>query len=107
MNTIKDVSKITNIPYKYLDRLMLNLERCVCHSTLENYNDKNCITECNIGIGTIVIGISEDEIQYKFIPSHSFETMLVNTIENKQSPLINAAEELLDTKIKQVYKELL
>ncbi len=107
MNTIKDVSKITNIPYKYLDRLMLNLERCICHSTLENYNDRNHITECNIGIGTLVIGVTEDEVQYKFIPSHSFEEMMVNTIETKQSPLINAAEELLDSKIKQVYKELL
>lgn len=107
MNTIKDVSKITNIPYKYLDRLVLNLDRCISHSVLENYHDRNCITECNIGVGTLVIGIVEDEIQYKFIPSHSFEKMLLQTIETKQSPLIDAAEELLDSKIKQVYKELL
>lgn len=107
MNILKDISIITNVPYKTLERLSDLAEKCVAHDVLESYLGKNTSCSLDIGIGTIYLLIEEDGIEYKFIPSPSLEKKIVLSIESNTSPLITDAEKLLNEKIKQVYKELM
>lgn len=104
---IEDLARITTIPVFTLKKLFNNLGYCICHKVLENYLEKNVDTCVNIGIGKLSISILDNSILYKFIPSQKFEQNLVDTIKNKESPLVNHAEDILIDKITNTYKELL
>ena len=60
----------------------------------------------DIGIGNLVLNIDNDELKYKFIPSNKLENNIKYTLDNGHCPLIDKAEESLQTKILGVYKEL-
>lgn len=104
---IEDLARITTIPVFTLKKLFNNLCFCICHKVLENYLEKNLDTCVNIGIGKLSISIIDGQILYKFIPSQKFEQILIDTIKNKQSPLVNKTEDILIDKIITTYKELL
>lgn len=104
---INDLAKITTIPIFTLKKLCINIVLCICHNVLEHYLNKEVDTTADIGIGKLNISIQENEILYKFIPSHKFEQLLLETIRTKQSPLITKAEQVLVTKVTNTYKELM
>lgn len=104
---LEDLARITTIPVFTLKKLFNNLCLCICHKVLENYFEKNLDTCVNIGIGKLSISLDNNSIFYKFIPSQKFEQSLIDTIQNKESPLVNHAEDILIDKITTTYKELL
>ena len=105
-NTIEDLSKVTTIPRVTLQKLIEQSEMCVCHDMLEQIlNNENYIC-VDIMFGYLYINMDEDNVKFKFVPSAQFEDMIVDTINTKRSPLINAVESALSTKIMKVYKDL-
>ena len=104
---IDDLASLMSMPVITLKRIFNNFMCCICHCALEQFLKKNNKSIIDIGIGNLNILITEDEIQYKFIPSSKFESMLVDTIKSKQSPLVDRAEEILTSKVNMTYKELL
>lgn len=104
---INDLARITTISVLTLKKLFNNLSMCICHRVLENYLDKKIDTVVDIGIGKLAISMESDCIFYKFIPSQKFESMLVETINTKTSPLVAYAEDILISKVKNAYKELM
>lgn len=104
---IEDLVTLTNLPISLLKKLVNYAIYCICHKVYENMLKVNNITEVDIGIGKLYILLEEDSIQYKFIPSKFFEDNLLWTMKNNSSPLTKIAEEKLEEKIKETYKELL
>lgn len=65
------------------------------------------LTECDIGIGTLLVEVVENQIQYKFIPTQKFERGLVESIVNKKNPLVVKLEESFANRIVKTYKDML
>ena len=107
VNIIKDISTLTTIPYATLTKLSDVLELCICHAVEESILKNGEVTSINVGIGTLNIKATEDEIKYKFIPSTKFEEHVKQTVITKESPLVTKVEERLKDKVMNVYKELL
>lgn len=68
--------------------------------------DHETESSIDIGFGKLCILIEDNNVFYKFIPSHKFEEKLLHTITYKSSPLIEKADDLLVQKIKNTYKDL-
>ena len=73
VNIIKDISTLTTIPYATLVKLVDIAELCICHAVEESKLRNGDLTSINIGVGTLNIKTSDDEIKYKFIPSSKLE----------------------------------
>ena len=101
-----DLSSLTTVQKASLDRLVDMSYKCICQDVqealLENI-DTICI---DIGIGSLFINISKDFIKYRFEPSQKLKDFLIDTINTKESPIINDIEDSLIEKINTVYKEL-
>lgn len=104
---IEDLAKITTIPVQTLQRLLMNAVYCICHSVLENFNNKEAASQVDIGFGKLSVLVEDNKIQYKFIPSQKFNQTMIETINSNTSPLIKYAEDILNSKLINTYKELM
>lgn len=107
VNILKDISTVTTIPYATLIKLSDVSELCICHAIEESLLKGGEFTSIFVGIGTLNIKATDEEIKYKFIPSAKFEESVKQTVLTRESPLINKVEEKLKDKVMNVYKELL
>ena len=107
VNIIKDISTLTTIPYATLVKLVDIAELCICHAVEESKLRNGDLTSINIGVGTLNIKTSDDEIKYKFIPSSKLEENVKQTVINNKSQLITNVETKIKDKVMNVYKELL
>ena len=101
---LKDISSLTNIKDKIINKMSTISELCICDYINELDMIDEDVLDIDIGIGVISILIIEDEIQYSFSPSTLLEKSMIKTIETKQSPLINKLEINLENKINSTYK---
>ena len=105
VNLIENLSKITTIPQQGIQNLVNKSEDIICHELLQRlgYDD---FLEIDIGIGKLNILLMGDELYYKYIPSKEFENKLIDCIKSKKSPLTQAVENQLKSKMIKAYKEL-
>ncbi len=107
---IKDLSTLSTIPDKVLTKLMDKFLYCiydaVAEAVAENPGEDKSI-DLDIGIGTLSIGVVNDTIKYKFIPSSSMDTSVKQTVLNERNLLEDVLEKSFVDKITNVYKELL
>ena len=103
---ISDISLLTSVPYKTMQNLCDKGAECICHSVLENMKESNIETIIDISIGQIIILIDDDEIHYKFRPSNQLESMLIDTINDGNDPLVKDVEQSLVSRIINTYKDL-
>ena len=106
-NLIDNLNKLTFIKNSILHKLVNISENCICDYVLECMLDDETVTPIDIGIGTLYVNISNNELQYKFIPNKKLEKKLIRTVNNQESPLIESIESNLNDKIVNTYKELL
>lgn len=106
-NLINDLSAITQIPKRLLDKLVDNAIHCIGHIIYESMQSKENLAKINIGIGLIYIKFDNSAIQYKFIPSAQLESCLTDVILNKKDILIINVESTLKNKILNTYKEFM
>lgn len=110
MNTfdlISDISLLTTLPDKTLRKLCDKSNECICHNVLESIQEGSSEVSIDISIGTIKIFIENDELHYRFIPSHRLEDMLIQAICTGKDPLVSHIEESLSAKILNTYKDLI
>ena len=103
---VKDVSTLTTIPYFSLQNLCELCKDVIVYDVQESLLNKENICEIDIGIGTLNILVTEEEVKYKFIPSKSLSETVIDGINHKNSPLIVKAEKSLSKKIMNTYKDL-
>ena len=106
VNIIEDVANITTILVASLQKLNDKFVWCMCNAVEESKLKEEEFVSLNIGYGTLMISVVNNQIQYKFVPSNYFEKNLVSTIVNGKNPLINALESNLVNKIVEAYKDL-
>lgn len=103
---LKDISPLTNIKDKIINKMSNISELCICDYINELDMIDEDVLNIDIGIGIISMLIVDDEIQYSFSPSESLEKMIIKTIEDKESPLVNKLEVNLENKINSTYKDI-
>lgn len=66
---ISDVSKLTNVPVKLLEKLSDKVIYSINDAVEESVLSGEYTTDIDLGIGTLSIYLDEDCVKYKFIPS--------------------------------------
>ena len=102
-----DLALLTTIPKKNFDSIFDYETYIICHNMSEQLNDKNKICTIDIGIGTLYIKPSKDEIKYKFVPNQKLDTYVKNTLLTGESALTVTVEEAVKNRILNTYKDLL
>lgn len=106
-NIIDDLSELSTINKKVFTNLLDKIIFCINDAIAESLLENKEITEVDIGLGTLIIKHTKEEIRYKFIPSAKFNSSINNTIVNGKSPLELVFEETLKNKLNNVYKDLI
>ena len=102
----KDVSILTNVPLKYIEKI----KKCEEYSIVENISELNLenenIVDLDIGIGVLSILLDNNIIKYKFVPSSNLEEEVLSAIKYKKNILDLKLESSLCQKIEQTYRDL-
>lgn len=104
---IKDTSTLTTVPEKTLRRLITKQVYCINDAVEEMRQSGDNIVDLDIGLGTLSIGVINDNIYYKFIPSDELDVSVKSSILNEQNLLEDALEAALVDKLTNTYKDLL
>lgn len=106
-NLIEDLSKLTTIPKNSLAKLS-DIARDIVASDVRFtvLGSKDDVSAIDIGIGTLYIGTTNN-IEYKFVPSQAFESLIKEVVVNKVDPIVNRVDEALVNRILNTYKDLL
>lgn len=104
---ITDLQTVTQLSTSVFSKLISLSELVICDDMNELDMSSDDILELDIGIGKLQFLVSEDVLQYQFIPSKTLENAIIHTLETKTSPLMTATETSLENKILKTYKELL
>lgn len=102
----ENLSTLTTIPKASLDRL--DEKRCFIICDEVDTAIKNCesIASIDIGVGTLIINVTDSDIIYKFIPSSSLERYLKDVILEGENPLTGQLEKTIASRIINTYKDL-
>lgn len=105
-NAVEDLSILTTIPNNSLNKLFEKMVWVICNSVEESTLNKENITEIKIGIGTLIIGIENNSIKYKFVPNQLLENSLISTVKDGKNPLVVKLEENFANRIINTYKDM-
>lgn len=103
---IKDLAKLTTIQEFNLGKLLNITNKCISHAIVESIRDEEDICKIDIGIGTLLVNINSEELQFKFIPSSQLQSTILKAIDSNESELVIEVEDLLKEKIMNTYKNL-
>ena len=104
---ITDLQTLTQLNNSVFSKLISLAELSICDDINELDMSADNVLDLDIGIGKIYFMVTEDSLQYQFVPSRSLENAIVKTLETKSNPLVASAETNLEMKIVKTYKELL
>lgn len=104
---IHDLNRTTDIPINSLVRVSENINLCVANAFYESLQNCETITTYDIGIGKLLIGLKDNGIHYKFIPSKQLEGLLIDVANGNGNPIVQALDKSLVDKIIRTYKEAL
>lgn len=105
-NIVSDVSTLTTIPEKTLNKLITKYIYCICEAILEDVMNEKDVSELDLGFGILYIKHVGNEVKYKFVPSSDLEKAVSNTVTKKLNLLENVLNETLAKKFIEVYKDL-
>lgn len=103
----EDLSKLTTIPTSKLESLCSLACYCIDEELLETHLSGEEVMQYDIGLGTLLITIRDNQVKYKFIPSTQLEANIVNSLKTKQNSLSNKIEKTLVDSIVNTYKDML
>lgn len=106
-NLTEDISKLTTIPEWQLQKLQQISKQDICQCIVDTILEKENVCKVDIGIGTIIIGVCGDEVQYKFIPDKQFEQMVIDSVNGDREFLRENIEISNNMRMLRIYKELL
>lgn len=105
-NLLADLSILSGVAVTNLERLTLLSNDIISHAVFEAKLNKEPVAEIDLGIGTLYILISEDELKYKFIPSSVTQFAVKQTLTKNKSRLTGKVETTLGRRIMNTYKDL-
>lgn len=104
---IEDVSLLTTINKRNLNKLIDVAQYCINEAIEESLIESKTTSDINIGIGELHIQFLNNELKFKFIPSAKLREGIIDTIKGKQNSLELVLEHNLVDKITNVYKEII
>lgn len=104
----EDVSTLTTIPKKTLDRLNPKILYSICETIQENILDENYVAEFNFyDLFTLYIKYDDKKaIKYRIVPSPTLEKAVSDTVKKKLNLLEDTLNLNLVTKFNDIYKNL-
>ena len=106
-NITNDVANVMTINNKVLEKVNAITIMCIAQAVRESMIAEEDITECDIGIGKLVISHSGNDVKFKFVPSSNLVQNVVDTLQDEESSLeCNITDSLVD-KLVNNYKTLL
>ena len=106
VDVIQDISKITTIPVRTLDKLVSKIDWCICDAIEESRMIGEELTKVDIGVGTLCISVKDDSIEYKFLPAPKLEKYVIDTVINKKNPMVVNLEQTFVNRITKTYKDM-
>lgn len=107
INIIDDVSKLSSIPDKVLNKLVTLAMFSILEGLQEMIIQEQHSCEFDIGLGTLILNTENNLIKFKFKPSAKLSENIINTLRNKENSLIVDFENSFIKKIELLYKELI
>lgn len=108
INVIKDMSILTTIPEKTLNKFYKKMTFCICEGVAESLLDPDVsISSFDIGIGTLYIKHdTASNIKYHFEPNDFLAKSMNQTVANGANILEDTLNDALSKKFTEVYKDL-
>ena len=106
VDAIQDISKITTIPVRTLDKLVSKIDWCICDAIEESRMVGEDLTRVDIGVGVLCIYVKDNEIEYKFLPAPKLEKYVIDTVVNKKNPMVVNLEQTFVNRITKTYKDM-
>lgn len=101
-----DLSKLSNIPEEYLDKLSNVSSGLIGNAFYESILASKNIVEIDLGYGKLVIKSDLDEVKVKFIPSDELQADLKNINQGGEPTLKRKLERSISSKLMDMYKEI-
>lgn len=100
----QDLSTLTTIPKKTLDKLNDKVMYCICQTIQEDILDGKTVSEFNFfDLFTLYIKYeTPGEIRYKIIPNENLEDNVTKTVKKK----LNLFEDVLNTTLAKKFDEI-
>ena len=107
-NLLKDVSTLSQIPEKVLMKLQEIANICISDYVTEKVveNTFTGTLDVDIGIGTLFLHFTGNELTYTFKPSAELEKIIVKAY-NGEEVLKNTVSSRLENQVYKTYKEML
>jgi len=106
-NLTKDLSSLSTVPYYSLQQLDKKRVALICDYLDEAFSSGETEVKVDVGIGTVIFSMHDDEILYKFIPSCELERNIISTVVDGNNPLVGWLEKSVGAQVMNVYKDLM
>ena len=106
INIIKDTAVLTTIPEKAIKKIIEKMIYSINEAVVEARLTGEKMIELEIGLGTLIIRLEDDSIQYKFIPGEKLEESVKNSFINKQNLLEDVLDASIVNRLTNIYKDL-
>lgn len=107
-NINQDVSTLTTIPKKTLDKLNDKVLYAICETIAEDMLDNKSVSKFNFfNLFTLYIKFDDPSgIKYRVVPNETLEKNVTDTVKNKLNLLEDVLNENLAKKFAEVYKNI-
>lgn len=109
INLFEDISTISGINQKYLNKIINIILSDISNSILEAKEKELNTVDINLDFGTLKLEFPEDYQGFtcKFIPAAKLIDTVKSTVTTGTNQLVNNIEKSLVTKLTDLYKDLL
>lgn len=101
------LSILTGIPKRSLVHLHEYLDCIHSQDIVTDLLQNNDVISIELFEGTLNLCIIDDNVHYKFVPSNEFNNMVVKSIINKESILIEKVSDSLKKALSTTYKDII
>lgn len=106
-NLVDDLAVLTTIPAGSINKLVEKAALCICNDLEESLLNNEDLTSIDMGLGTLQIMFSNNELKFRFIPNRKLEAAARDTVLNKKNPLVDKVEQTLAQRITNAYKNFI
>lgn len=105
-NVVNELSTITTIPEKTLNKVLQKTLYCICEDVYEDTIAEKEITELDVGLGVLYFKYVEGELKCKFVPSENLKNAVLDVYKHKLNLMDDTLNNSLVKKFTEVYKDL-
>lgn len=106
-NLVDDLAVLTTIPAGSINKLVEKAALCICNDLEESLLNNEDLASIDMGLGTLQIMFSNNELKFRFIPNRKLEAAARDTVLNKKNPLVDKVEQTLAQRITNAYKNFI